>query len=53
MIQMDIFLHDLTNKYESKTLIVQKTKVKAFSPKRTAQIRKYIIFERAAFEMKS
>ncbi len=29
MIKMDIFLHDLTNKYESKTLIVQKLKVKA------------------------
>ncbi len=29
MIKMDIFLHEVTNKYESKTLIVQKIKVKA------------------------
>ena len=29
MIKIDIFLYELTNKYESKTLIVQKIKVKA------------------------
>ena len=31
MIKLDIFLHELTNKYKSKTLIVQKIKVKAYS----------------------
>ena len=51
---MDIFLHELINKYESKTIIVQKIKVKAlFFPIRTIQICKYIIFERAGFVMKS
>ena len=29
MLKMDIFLHELTTKYESKTLIVQNIKVKA------------------------
>ncbi len=51
---MDIFFHELTNKYESKTLIVQEIAVKAqFSPIRTTQLLKYIIFERAGFVMKS
>ena len=31
MFKMVIFLHELINQYESKTLIVQKIKVKAFS----------------------
>ncbi len=29
MFKMDIFLYELTNKYESKTLTVQKIRVKA------------------------
>ena len=54
MFKMDVFLHELTHKYGSKTLILQKLKVKAQCfPIRSTQICKYTIFERAGFVMTS
>ena len=54
MIKMNTFLHELTKQYESKTLIVQRSKVKAqFSPTCTNPSNTYMFLERAGFVMKS
>ena len=54
MFKRDVFLHELRNKYGSKTLILQKIQGKAqFAPIRSTQVCKYTIFVRAGFVMQS